>query len=112
MFLDKSILIFFSQLHDVTHVQFIECCQHGVCVLSLLQTTGNLHPHPVHLDPVFRSCSSHAGGRVSWGHLHHWSCSSCWTWRHGSRRWGWWRRCSCCRSFSRSRSSSCPSSTT
>merc|ERR1719342_1351292 len=34
MFLYECILVLFSQLHDVTHVQFIECRQHGIGILT------------------------------------------------------------------------------
>ena len=71
-------------LHDVAHVQFIESCQHGVGVLSLLQPAGDLLPHPVHLDPVLGPGARDGGGRVRGRQLHH---------GRRTRSWPGWQRC-------------------
>ncbi len=52
MLLDKGILVFLPELHDVGHVQLVEGGQHGIRILRLLQARRNLQPHPVHFHPA------------------------------------------------------------
>ena len=42
------------ELHDIGHVNLIERCQHGVCVLSTLEALSHTCPEPGHFDSPLR----------------------------------------------------------
>ncbi|KNC23123.1 hypothetical protein FF38_09107 [Lucilia cuprina] len=65
-FLLEGFQVFLTEGHSTTgklvpHINFIECCQHGVNILGFLQTGGNLLTHTVHFDTLF-STSTRARG--------------------------------------------------
>lgn len=44
--------LLYVYMHCLPHINFIECCQHCISVLSVLQPLRNPLPHPVHLHLV------------------------------------------------------------
>eukprot|EP01137_Pigoraptor_chileana_P003231 Opistho-2@43121 len=59
--LEKIILELVAQCGNVAHVNLVECGEHRIGVLSLLQTLGNGEAHTRHLDPTLRALSSLGG---------------------------------------------------
>ncbi|MCP5656348.1 hypothetical protein NL311_28580, partial [Klebsiella pneumoniae] len=58
--------VLLTEGHDVGHVDLVECRQHGVRVLSVLQTLSDALPHPVHLDPLLGTRTGDLFAVVLW----------------------------------------------
>ena len=50
MFTNKGLLELLPQLNETAHINLVEGGQHGVSVLSVLQSLCNPLPHSVHLN--------------------------------------------------------------
>ena len=50
MLVCEGLLELLPHFNEVAHVHLIECCQHGVGVLSLLESLSYSLPHSVHLN--------------------------------------------------------------
>lgn len=64
MFLYKTILVVLTDVHEGTHVAFIEGSQHGCRVLRVFKTLRDLHSHSGHLDTGFSASAVDFSGSL------------------------------------------------